>query len=546
MKFFVLKSFQVVSETFKNRVFFHFLSFMSDGVVFAEELAKHYRAVSVAEFFEKNRHLLGFGSKRQALLTCIKEMVDNSLDACEEIKELPNVLVKVSHVKGDVYKVLVEDNGPGIVKRNLGHAFGKLLYGSKFHGNKQARGQQGIGVTSCILYAQLTTGKPSKITSKISDKDPAHVITLMIDTAKNEPKILEEGVDNKFNHRGTRVEIEIEAEYLSTGKQSVYEYLKRTSIVNPHAQIMFITPEGRKHLFKRSVNTIPKQAKRIKPHPDGLELGIMLKMLMSSEKKSLKSFLTGEFSSIGSKTAQEILEKTGLDERIKPTMVSRDQAEKLLKAMQSVKIQAPPLDCLSPIGEVNLLRSLKSEIPAEFYTTVTRKPTAYSGMPFQVEVGLAYGGELPSDKKAQILRFANKVPLIYEDYACAITQAVKDIDWKRYGIENPGGVPKGPLMIVVHVASVWVPFTSEGKQAIASRPEILKEIKLGLMEAARKMQKYINKKERVRREKERVDTFQRYSLEVAHALSKILGVGEEEVQSRIQKLLLKGGGSEEE
>ncbi|PIO00062.1 DNA topoisomerase VI subunit B [archaeon CG10_big_fil_rev_8_21_14_0_10_43_11] len=512
---------------------------MAEGI-HAEELAKEHKAVSVAEFFEKNRHLLGFGSRRQALITCVKEAVDNSLDACEEVRTLPDILVEIRKVEGreDRFLVCIEDNGPGIVKRNLSKAFGKLLYGSKFHGNKQGRGQQGIGITSCVLYSQLTTGKSSLIISKTDKNEPAHFIKLILDTKNNEPHIVEEGGDKSFNHRGTRVELEIEAEFLATGKQSIHEYLKRTSIVNPHARLMFITPETEKILFQRSTEKLPELAKRIKPHPAGLELGTLMKMLRDTTKKTPTSFMRTEFSSIGAKTAQEILAKAKLSDRTKPNMLNRDHAEALLKAMQNVAIQAPPLDCLSPIGEDALLKSIKSEITAEFYTTVTRKPTAYRGMPFQIEVGLAYGGDLPRDKKANVMRVANKVPLVYEDYACAITQAIKKTDWKRYGIEVPGGFPKGPLIVIVHMCSVWVPFTSEGKQAIAGYPEVIKEMRLGIMEAARKMNVYLRRKFKMRQEQERVNTFVKYAPEIANALSELTGEDEKRIQNVINSLLV--------
>lgn len=505
---------------------------------YAEELAKEHKAVSVAEFFEKNRHLLGFGSRRQALITCVKEAVDNSLDACEEIRALPDLLIEIKKIKDDRYLVCVEDNGPGIVKENLSRAFGKLLYGSKFHGNKQGRGQQGIGISSCVLYAQLTTGKASLIISKIHKDKPAHFSKIILDTKMNEPKISEEGEDPSFSHRGTRVELEIEGEFLSTGKQSVEEYLKRTSIVNPHARILFITPEGEKKTFTRTSEILPVLPKKIKPHAAGLELGILMKMLRETSSKTISSFLKTEFSSIGTKTANEILEKSKLNERLKPQMLTRDHAENVLKAMQTTQIQAPPTDCLSPIGEEALFKSLKSEIPvAEFYTTVTRKPTAYRGMPFQIEVGLAYGGDLPKEEKAMLMRFANKVPLVYEDYACGITQAVKKTAWKRYGVDMPGGYPKGPLVIIAHICSVWVPFTSEGKQAVASYPDIIKELKLGIMEAARKMQIYIRRKTKSKLDKERVDAFRRYAIEVVDAIHDLTGRERPEIETAMDELM---------
>ncbi len=506
--------------------------------IFAEKIAKEQKAVSVAEFFEKNRHLLGFGSKRQAMLTVVKEAVDNSLDACEEMGELPTIKVEIKEVGAEKYKIAVQDNGPGIVKENIGKAFGKLLYGSKFHGNRQGRGQQGIGITSCVLYSQLTTGKHTKVISKIHSSKPAHYINLVVDTKNNEPLILEEGTVDSYTVRGTRIELEISGEFINKGKQSVEEYLKRTSIVNPHAKIIFVKPTEEKSLFERTSSKLPRTAKKIKPHPDGLELGILIKMLLNTNAKSVRSFLTTEFSSIGSKTAEEILKKCSIDNRVKPDKLSMDKAEELLKAMQTTPIHAPPLDCLSPIGEEALLKSMKSEIEAEFYTTITRKPTAYRGMPFLVEVGLAYGGSLPIEEKVNIMRFSNKVPLIYEDYACAITEAIKDVAWKRYGLDQPGGFPKGPLIILVHMASVWVPFTSEGKQAIASYPEIIKEMKLAIMEAARKMQLYISKKTRARLAKQKLDTFVKYSREVVTGISELADIEEKTVKNVMDKLLI--------
>ncbi len=218
--------------------------------------------ISVSEFFAKNRHLLGFDNPRKALLTTIKEAVDNSLDACEEAGILPEIWVHVEATTPGRFQVGVQDNGPGILKQQLPLIFGKLLYGSKFHRLRMSRGQQGIGISAAGMYGLLTTGKPVKIMSQVSKRKPAHYYEIQIDTKKNHPEILNgggEGVDippgeqgAKYIekhciewidlHHGTRVTIELEAKY-QRGRGSVDEYLAQTAIANPHVTLHFIDPD---------------------------------------------------------------------------------------------------------------------------------------------------------------------------------------------------------------------------------------------------------------------------------------------------------------
>jgi len=153
---------------------------MAEDVPIAIELAKKQRDISIASFFEKNRHLLGFDNPRKSLLTTIKEAVDNSLDACEEAGILPEISIEVIEMAETKFRVIVEDNGPGIVKKQIPNIFAKLLYGSKFFKLSQSRGQQGIGISASVLYAQLTTGKPARITSRISKKHDAQYFELHI------------------------------------------------------------------------------------------------------------------------------------------------------------------------------------------------------------------------------------------------------------------------------------------------------------------------------------------------------------------------------
>ncbi|MCL2142526.1 MAG: DNA topoisomerase VI subunit B, partial [Methanimicrococcus sp.] len=277
----------------------------------AEELAKKQKSISVAEFFEKNRHILGFDSAPRALITTIKEAVDNSLDACEEANILPDLLVQIERSEGDYLRIIVEDNGPGIIKQQIPKVFAKLLYGSRFHALRQSRGQQGIGISAAVLYSQITTGKTTKIISRVDHKSPAHYYELMINTSNNEPDILEDKAVDWERPHGTRIEIEMVASYVKGRKQSVYEYLKSTAIINPHARIRLIEPDGTNILFERATDEIPKKAEEVLPHPHGIELGTLIKMLQYTERQKMAPFLRYSFSKIGLQTAEEICDAAG-------------------------------------------------------------------------------------------------------------------------------------------------------------------------------------------------------------------------------------------
>ncbi len=505
----------------------------------AKELAKKQRSISVSEFFLKNRHLLGFDNPRKALLTAIKEAVDNSLDACEEMKVAPDIFVSIEEVAADRYKVIVEDNGPGIVKEQIPNVFAKLLYGSKFHTMKQGRGQQGIGISAAAMYSQLTTGKGIKIVSRISSKEPAHHYELHINTAKNEPEILKEGtVDWKKDH-GTKIELELEAKY-QKGKQSVDEYVKQTAIANPHLTLTYVNPEKEKFVYKRATDKPPKEAKEIKPHPYGIELGMLISMLKTTSARSVCSFLAKDFSRISPNVAKEVCKKANVYEETKPDKVSAQEAENIFKTLKETKIMAPPTDVLSPIGEDLIVAGLKKEVKADFYVSVTRSPAVYRGNPFQIEIGIAYGGELPQDELVKVFRFANRVPLIFQQSACATNKAILETAWKNYGIsQSKGALPLAPMVIMIHIASVWVPFTSESKEAIAHYPDIVKEIKLSLQDAGRKLASYIRKNVKAKEQKEKAELFEKFIPELASSLSNLSEEAKAGIEKELYKILKK-------
>jgi DNA topoisomerase-6 subunit B len=598
----------------------------------AEAMAAKQRDISVSEFFAKNRHLLGFDNPRKALLTAVKEAVDNSLDACEEAGIVPEIWVHLETTGANRYKVGVQDNGPGIVKKQIPLIFGKLLYGSKFHRLRMSRGQQGIGISAAGMYGMLTTGKPVKIISSTSLRKPAHYFEIQIDTKRNQPEIIngrgdgeeipagekghqyitdhgiewvthypppenadpQKAVAPRALHSGTRVTIELEGRY-QRGRGSVDEYLEQTAIANPHVTVHYIDPDSNARSFWRSTTQLPVEPQEIKPHPYGIELGQLVTMLKDSTGGTMAQFLTGSFSRVSPAVAQTICETAKISTRANPKRIGRQEADALYQAIQNTRISAPSTDSISPIGEQLILKGLHQQVPGEFFCAATRPPAVYRGNPFLIEVGLAYGASSPTQKISldaltellsesdarslrqfllttfdglgssgverilsearmgprqtpakldeeaigrlhaamknvnlsegqvmQVLRYANRVPLQFQPAACAITQSVLGNNWRSYGLsQSRGQLPTGPITIMVHMASVWVPFTSESKEAIASYPEITKELRLALQAVGRKLGMYLNQRKRVKQEGERREIFLRYLGEVARAVTSI-------------------------
>ncbi len=527
--------------------------------VSAETMAKTQRSISVSEFFAKNRHLLGFDNPRKALLTTVKEATDNSLDACEEAGILPVIEISVEQLGDTHYKVTVRDNGPGIVRQQIPHIFGRLLYGSKFHRLRMSRGQQGIGISAAGMYGLLTTGKPVRITSRTSSRSPAQYYELQINTRKNRPDIIRQAkVDWEFP-RGTQVEIELEARY-QKGRASVDDYLQQTAVANPHVTLVYNAPDGRCERYEAPSKHLPPLPKEIRPHPQGVEVGLLIKMLEETRSKRVSQFLTNEFSRVSSRVAQEILDNAGVSPSAKPTSLTGQDAQRIYKAIQKTKIMAPSTDCVVPIGKEQLIAGLKQVVQAEFYAGATRKPAVYRGNPFIVEAALAYGRAPKGDAStrdetsveaidegeedrpngeplAKLIRFANRVPLLYQQSACATTKAVVNLNWKAYNLsQSRGALPSGDLTVVVHIASVWVPFTSESKEAIASYPEILKEIRLALQEIGRLLGIHLRKRARMQHELKKRSYIEKYIPAIGQALQEILDLNERDVTKACENL----------
>jgi len=514
----------------------------------AETIAAKQRDISISEFFAKNRHLLGFDNPRKALLTTVKEAVDNSLDACEEAHILPKVTIVIKPQAENKFVLNVTDNGPGIVKKQVPNIFARLLYGSKFHSLKMSRGQQGIGISAAGMYGLLTTGEPVQIISRTNAKSPAHHYHVQIDTARNKPQIVLDENCQFDQPTGTSVTITLEGKY-NKGRQSVDEYIAQTAMANPHAEISYTAPDGRLCVYKRMSNQLPFIPHEIKPHPYGVELGVLYKVMRESSFNKISAVLKKEFSRVSSRMAGQICDKAKLSRKLKPGRITLKQAEALHTAINQTKIMAPASDCIGPIGEDELLEGLKRVVDAQFYTSASRSPSVYRGNPFLVEAAIAYGkkahsksaedsnGSVEKEPLLRLIRLANRVPLLYQQSAGAIYKSVLETNWRNYGLsQSKGALPAGQIVLMVHIASVWVPFTSESKEAIAHYPEIIREIKLAVQECGRKLGKYLRKQKRIQQELVKRSYIQIYLPYIGEALADILTLKDKQVQTVVGRL----------
>ena len=514
----------------------------------AENIASKQKQISISEFFEKNKHFLGFDTLQRAVITAVKEAVDNSLDACEEARILPTIKVEINKLKGDKLELICQDNGPGIPRNSVENVFGKFLLGSRFHAIRQTRGQQGIGITGVVMYSQLTTGSKTHVISKIKSDSSAVHVDLGLDTRKNKATKSNEIRDVWFEDgeevvSGLKIKTVMKAKY-QRGRQSVHQYLRMTSIVNPHATIQLIVRDSDGEIIDqghwiRTTEKLPRVVEEIKPHPHGIHLGQLQRMLKEADERKLTSFLRHNFSGVSMRAAKEILGKAELEEGRTPVRIKADEAQAMLDSFQEVKLLAPPTDCLSPIEEILIKKGLSKAIDSRFASTVTRKPAVSQGNPFQIEVGLVFGGDLAADGPIEVLRFANRVPLMYQQGGCLLTKALESVDWKRYGLDHPGGkgLPKGPAAVLIHLASTNVQFTSEAKEAVSDNEEVFEEIRKAMLEVGRGLKNHLKKSKQRKKAQEKFDLINIILPEISRKSSEMLGRDEPDLSPVITRIM---------
>ena len=481
-----------------------------------------FEEISPSEFFYRNRDLAGFTNPARALYSSIRELVENSLDACDIAKIHPKIYVRLLTANGEdvtdkpqEYMITVRDNGIGIEGERIPFALGKVFYGSKFK-LRQSRGMFGMGGTMSILYGQITTHKPVKIVSSV-DGRIKYTYEILIDIEKNRPIILNFKREDAKGWRGTSITLYLLGDYYrSSGK--IIEYFRKTAIVTPYADIAFIDPYGRILTFKKATDEIPEPPKEVDPHPKGVDVESLRRMIRAWKGGSLVKFLERNFHRVGRKTALSFLEYAGIDPSKDPRELSNEEIVHLSKALQSYDGFLPPdAKCLSPLGENILTTGIIKELKPEFYAIAIRGPSAYSGFPFIVEIGLAYGGGV--ERGLKLYRFANRIPLLYDEGSDVSWKILNEsIDWKHYKVSLDD-----PLTIIVHICSTKIPYKTVGKEYIADRPEIEREIRNGVKEVLRKLSAYLSRKGSMEMAKRKHNIYTRYLPLIAKFATELAG-----------------------
>ncbi len=506
----------------------------------ADQIFTEFREHSAAEFFKKNRQMLGYSGAGRSLVTIVHEYISNSLDACEEAGILPDVEVIIKKAEGgnpNRYTIRVTDNGPGIPKNFVGKALATIFAGTKFHRYMQQRGQQGIGAAGCLLFSQITTGKPLRVKSS-TGKGKAYSCLLSLNTVNNKPIIAEmQDIDEKFS--GLIVEGEFADIRYESGDHSAYEYIRRTALSNPHLQIRMVDPNGQEFLFVRSVESLPQRPVAAKPHPAGLSTNDLLDFAHASQSRKVSSFLVDTFARTTQNKISEIKDtNAAIDMDKDPKHMTWDDAEMLVNAFKKVKWIAPDASYVVPIGEAQIKVAIKNILDPEHMSVVERKPRIFrGGIPFVVEAAVSYGGN--SGKKEEegysgnILRFANRVPLLFDSGSCAITKAANEIDWKRYNID----METQPVSVFVNVSSVYIPYSGVGKEAVSQEEEIIDEIKLAVMEAARGVQRYVRGKEQVNFNANRYKTIARYVKQLSGDIGDLTKADKQRIERKLEGIV---------
>ena len=473
-----------------------------------------FEEISAADFFYRNRDIAGFTNPSRAVFAAIRELVENSLDAAESLRIPPEIYVRLSYEgeaspETQIYKLRVEDNGIGIQPRHIPSAFGQVLFGSKYK-LKQQRGTFGLGGKMAILYGQITTHQPATVTSS-TGITKIYEYKLMIDIQKNRPLIMDRKVlINKEQWRGTVVEFTLEGDYLRA-MPKILDYFKQTAMVNPYANLTFVDPKGRLYKFTRVTKDMPVPPQETKPHPYGVDVELLQRLIQVTPYKTMQEFLKNHFHRVGEITAQKFLEFSSLSPSKNPKKLSHEEIVRLMHMLKRYKDFLPPdASCLSPLGEELLKAGIQKELKPEFAVVHQRRPATYAGHPFIIETGIAYGGEVPKRGTFILYRFANRIPLLYDEASDISMRVITTMNWRRYRV-----TPDMPIAILVHICSTKVPYKTVGKEFIADRPEVRREIANGLRETARQLQHFVAKRQNIERGKKRLTVFAKYLPKIA-------------------------------
>jgi len=473
----------------------------------------------------------------------VRELVENSLDSAEMAGITPDIYVRIvaDNPNPEIpdpkpYKLSVTDNGTGVAPQHVPSAFGKVFYGSKYV-LRQSRGMFGLGGTMAILYGQITTNRPVTITTS-PDGKRRYGFQMMIDIGENRPTVLKRFNSDANGTTGTRVDIVLEGDYLRAS-QKIGDYFKQTALVASYANLTFVDPMGQITFYERATTTMPVPPKETLPHPYGVDVEAFKRIVKLSEEHDMKSFMVTHFHRVGDKIATKFLEFAGVSPKLPPKRLNTTQIVAVVDALQRFPdFLQPDAAVLSPIGKDILLAGINKELQPEFSTLVSRPPSSYSGFPFLVEVAVAYGGKV-LQPGVKLFRFANRIPLLYDESSDVSFEVLnEEVDWRRYHVP-----PDAPVGVITHICSTRIPYKTVGKEYIADRPEIQREIRNAAREALRQLGIFLSRKGSMEAVQRKMNIYGKYLPLIARFSTDLAG---KKNLPQYQKLIGEGGEEAEE
>ncbi len=461
---------------------------------------------STAEYFAKNLQQVGFSSPTKAVLTTLKEAIDNSLDACEEEEILPSLDIVVKKIGSggskntDLIEIMVEDNGPGIEADMLPQVFGEYLASSKFGRGRCTRGQQGIGISAATTWAQLTNASGALVTTKTSKMKKAVRAQVDVDIKGNRGVMKNKETIDWNKPHGTRVVFRIDGRIQLNGDGGLLTYLEGTTLVNPHLELKYKLLDADPVVIKRVAETVPDVPTATLPHPHTMKLGEFITHAGIYGKITFGKFLKTAFSRVSDATLKDFvahkMPKSMLDKNL--SQMKEADYKLAYQAIQATQLQSPSTRSVLTVGEEALSKSIMRLGDIDFFSVVARKPTIADFKPVVVEVALArFKGRGSEDEQIQLLRFANRVPLQFDKGACAITKAIESVNWRSYGLaQSKNSLPMGPYIFAISLVSPFIKFKNASKETIDASDELVEEIRLAVMRAGQKLSRHINREKK--------------------------------------------------
>jgi len=520
-----------------------------------------YDRKAESEFFVDNSALAGFTGER-ILYMAVRELIENALDSCEVNHILPKVSLslKIHDPLNDMWMITCEDNGVGIPADKVPVAVCSFLTSGKYV-ERQQRGLFGVGLKMIAAFSTKDTDHPLKVWTRTIDEPDEFYFELRTDIGTNKPIVLSRSANKEYSvnsKSGFRIEAMLRARLSPITKNKIYDYVSQTSIVNPYAVIIFTTDEGSVS-FERRTSNMPDPSSEVLPHPSEMDLKTLKRAILNftNQKTTIHGILCNSFQKMSSEKAKEILSRAEVELKV-ATKYDEHELIKIVNACRQTKFQSPNTDHLSPIGEHILTAGMMEE-----YSIVSRKDntshsevsnsqisvkvlkpvlTAYSSKTCiinnratVVECGIAYGGNINSFR---LYRFANKIPLLYDEGSDVAREVVSEVEINKMGITkkdvreqffNPEvksdrAIELLPIHIFFHLCSTKIPYKTAGKESIASEGSLKKYMRSCLTDLYKRVSAQIRKEIRIKEAENRLRLYKHYIPLIVDAISESINI----------------------